>query len=388
MNIFRQETLKNLKERNPKEGSPVLSVYLNIDPAVPTNAKGGYRTILDQMLTRIEKEISHDGNLKTHFDEDSQWIIKRVETLIPGGKTLVAFCDISEGFTYEEEIPLRLPNFVIYEDVPYIRPIIEAMDEYERYAICLLDSEKARLFLFSFGQLEEIQDTINLAPVKHRKTVGTDHMRSQTIFKRRAETWTNWFLKDTSSRIYDLMEESKAQYLILMGPNEVTSELFRLLPKTLQEKVVARLRMSTKSKTDEVLETILPVVEERERTNELRIVTDLITAANKLGPASDKAVIGINPTLDVVNQGRAYLLVYPSGTQIKGYFCPKCEVLLDHPPSETRCPYCSETLETADDLIWLASEKVMASGGKIEEVKSEDASKQLLSHGIMGAFLR
>lgn len=388
MNIFRQETLKKLKERSVKEGSPVLSVYLNIDPSVPSNAKGGYKTVLDQMLAKVEQEISDDSSLKANFKEDSQWILKRVETLIPKGKTLIAFCDISEKFTYEEEIPLRLPNLVVYEELPYIRPIIEIMDEYERYVICLLDSERARLFLFSFGQLEEIQDAINPTPVKYRKTVGTDRLRSQTIFQRRAETWTAWFLKDTSSRIYDLMEESKAQYLILMGPSEVTSELFRLLPKTLQEKVVARLRMSTKAKTDEVLETILPVVEERERASELRIVTDLITTANKLGPAGDKAVIGVNPTLDVINQGRAYLLIYPSGIQIKGYFCPKCEVLLDHPPEENRCPYCSETLEVTDDLVWIASEKVLASGGKIEEVKSEDASRQLLSHGIIGAFLR
>ena len=133
---------------------------------------------------------------------------------------------------------------------------------------------------------------------------------------------------------------------------------------------------------------ILPVVEERERATELRIVTDLITTASKMSTTSDKAVIGINPTLDVINQGRAYLLVYPSGTQIKGYFCPKCEVLLDHPPEGGKCPYCSASLEIVDDLIWLASEKVLASGGKIEEVKSEDASKQLLAHGIIGAFLR
>jgi peptide subunit release factor 1 (eRF1) len=388
MNIFRQETLKWLKERASKEGSPVLSVYLNIDPSVPANAKGGYKTILDQMLARIEKEIANDGNLRNHFKEDSQWILKEVETLIPAGKTFVAFCDVSEKLTYKEEVPLRFPNIVLYEELPYIRPILEAMDEYERYVICLLDSEKARLFLFSFGQLEEIQDTVSLAPVKYRKTVGTDHMRSQTIFQRRAETWTNWFLKDTSNRIYDLIEDSKAQYIILMGPTEITSELFRLLPKALQEKVVARLRMSVKAKPEEVLEVILPVVEERERATELRIVTDLITTASKMSTTSDKAVIGINPTLDVINQGRAYLLVYPSGTQIKGYFCPKCEVLLDHPPEGGKCPYCLTSLETVDDLIWLASEKVLASGGKIEEVKSEDASKQLLAHGIIGAFLR
>ncbi len=388
MKIFQPEVLRSLKRESGREDSPVLSVYLNVDPSLSLNSRGGYRTVMDQMLRRIAADIGGNTVIGRHFEEDSQWVRRHVETLIPGGKTFIAFCDVSEGFFYEEEVPLRFANAVFYHETPYIRPLIEAVDECERYAICLLDSEKARLFILSLGQIEEMHDTINIAPVKHRKGVGSDQMRSQTVFQRRAETWTNWFLKDASTRLYELMEEKKAQYIILMGPSEVTSELFRFLPKVLQEKVVARLRMSVKAKPEEVLEVAMPVVEERERSAEMRVVTDLATTAQKVSLATERAVLGINPVLDMVNQGRAYLLVYPSGIIMRGYFCPKCEVLLDHVSAEERCPYCESALEGVDDILSLASEKVLASGGKLEEVKSDDARRQLLAQGMVGAFLR
>ncbi len=385
MKIFQKDTLKALRNRTAKNDSPVLSVYLNIDPSISMNAKGGYKVVLDQMLSRIEKAIENDPKLISHYEEDKNWVKKRVENLIPAGKTFIAFCDASENIFYEEEIPLRLANAVYYEPIPYIKPIVEAMDHYERYAIVLLDSEKARFFTLIFGKLDEIQDSINIPPVKYRKAPGSDHMRSQTVFQRRAETWTNWFLKDISSKIHDIVEEEDIQHIILMGPSEVTSDLYRFLPKGLQERVVARLRMSVKAKPDEILEVVMPVIEERERLSELRTVADLITTANK---TTEKAVLGLNAVLDSINQGRVYLLVYPAGITLQGYYCLKCETLIDQVSASKKCPYCDTSMEGMEDVLWIASEKVLSYGGKVEEVKSEDARIRLIENGMVGAFLR
>ncbi|SFM50983.1 hypothetical protein [Thermodesulforhabdus norvegica] len=387
MKVFEPHVLKELKERTARDGSPVLSVYLNIDPSLPANAKGGYRTLLDQMLEKVRANIE-DSSLKEHFEEDSRWIRSRVEHLIPGGKTYVAFCDVSEDFYYEEELPLRLANVVAYEDTPYVRPLIEAMDEYERYGVVLLDREKARFFIVFLGQIEELEDAINIPPVRHRKTSGTDHMRSQMVFQRRAETWSSWFLKELSERLQELTLRYQLPHLILMGPPEVTAEFYRLLPRSLQEKVVDRVRMPVKASEKEVLEACIPAIEERERAVEEKLVKDVVTAASKSGSTSEKAVMGINGVLDAINQGRVYLLVYPSGYAVSGYYCPRCEVLLDHAPENANCPYCSAELEEVDDIIWLASEKVLASKGRIEEVRSPGAKKYLEQNGFVGAFLR
>ncbi len=385
MKIFEPQTLKALKERTARDGSPVLSVYLNIDPSVPVNARGGYKTLLNNMLEKIEETLKNDDDLMDHFEEDSKWIKSKVEHLIPSGKTYVAFCDVSEDFYYEEELPIRLASAVYYEDTPYVRPLLEAMDEYERYGIVLLDSEKARFFVVTMGQIEEIEDAINIPPIRHRKRSGTDHMRSQMVFQRRAEKWSSWFLKDVSERLRDLTKEYDTSNLVLMGPQEVTAELYRLLPKSLQDKVVDRIRMPVKAKASEVLETLLPVIEKRERTIEIQTVEDLITSANK---SSGKALLGLNPVISAINQGRVYLLVYSSGFTVSGFYCPNCEVILDHGPESEKCPYCQHKMEKTDDLVWLASEKVLTSNGKIEEVRSEEAKKKLDSYGHIGAFLR
>lgn len=387
MKVFEPQFLKELKERTARDGSPVLSVYLNIDPTLPANAKGGYKTLLDQMLDKVKATIE-DESITEHFEADSEWIRSRVEHLIPGGKTYVAFCDVSEDFFYEEELPIRLANVVVYEDTPYVRPLIEAMDEYERYGVILLDREKARFFILAMGQIEELEDAINIPPVRHRKTTGSDHMRSQMVFQRRAETWSAWFLKELAERLQDLTVRYQLPHLILMGPPEVTAEFFRLLPRSLQERVVDRIRMSVKAPEKEVLEACLPVIEKRERAIEEKLVRDMITAASKSGSTVEKAVMGLNGVLDAVNQGRVYLLVYPSGYAVSGYYCPKCEVLLDHVPEDESCPYCSADLEEMDDIIWLASEKVLTSKGRIEEVKSPEAKKYLEENGFIGAFLR
>ncbi len=385
MKIFEPHTLKALKERTARDGSPVLSVYLNIDPTLPVNAKGGYKTLLNNMLEKIEKTIENNDNLKDHFVEDSKWIKSKVEHLIPHGKTFVAFCDVSEDFYYEEELPIRLPSAVYYEDTPYIRPLLEAMDEYERYGVVLLDTEKARFFVVTMGQIEEIEDAINIPPVRHRKRSGTDHMRSQMVFQRRAETWSNWFLKDVSERLRELIREYETPHLILMGPQEITAELYRLLPKSLQDKVIERIRMNVKARASEVMEALAPAIEKRERNIEIKTVDDLITSANK---TPEKAVLGLNPVLSAINQGRVYLLVYSSGFRTNGYYCPKCEVILDHAPEDANCPYCGYNMEKTEDLVWLASEKVLTSNGKIEEVRSEEAKEKLNNFGHIGAFLR
>jgi peptide chain release factor subunit 1 len=113
-----------------------------------------------------------------------------------------------------------------------------------------------------------------------------------------------------------------------------------------------------------------------------------VTVAQKTEPGSKKAVLGLNATLDAINQGRVHRLLYASGVKLAGYRCPACDVLLDHAPAERKCPYCSNLLEGIEDMLWLASERVLTMGGRSEEIRGSEASRQLSAAGKIGAFLR
>jgi peptide subunit release factor 1 (eRF1) len=281
-----------------------------------------------------------------------------------------------------------MANQAWYGNTPYVRPLLEALEEYERYGVVLVDRERARFFIISMGDIEEVSDVFQEPPVKHRATSGRDHMRSQMIFQRRAAKWSESFLKDVSDILHDIITRYDIDRIILGGPEEVSAEMHRLLPQAVAARVSARVKLSMTAKAEEVLDVSSTVIERFDREQERFIVGDLITIAKKANPTFEKAVVGLNPTLDAVNQGRVHRLVYPSGLKLKGYRCSFCDVFLDHAPRDGICPYCSNTLEEVEDIIWQISERVLSTGGKIEEIRDDEARSRLMSAGNIGASLR
>lgn len=388
MNVLRPQVIRELSERKAREGSPILSVYLSFDPTDLPNRRGGHKVALDCMLKDIESQLE-DGDKIRHFREDAAWVVQRIEFHQPKGRSLLLFCDVSESFYFDEDLPIRLANQAWYGSTPYIRPLIETRDEYERYGVVLLDRERAHFFTISMGNVEEMSTILQSPPFKHRASSGRDQMRSsQTISQRRAETWNGWFFKDVSTTLHDTLQKQNLDRIILAGPEDVTAELERLLPKAIASRVAARVRISVTAKESEVLDLVLPIIEKVEQERELATVNDLVTIAQKTKPTLQKAVLGLNATLDAVNQGRVLQIVYPGGLKQNGYHCGSCGVLLDQCPGDQKCPYCSNPLEVAEDIVWLASERVLEMGGRADEVKGEAALKELEAWGKIGAFLR
>ena len=387
MNVLQPQAIRELAERTVREGSPVLSVYLNVDVTDLSTRRSGHKLALDGMLKDIEFQIDDEAKLR-HFREDSEWIRQKVEFSLPKAKSLLLFCDVSEAFFFEEDLPIRMATQAWFGNTPYVRPLLESMDEYERYGLVLVDREKARFFVVSMGIIEEVSDVLQEPPVKHRSTAGSDHMRSQMVFQRRAATWSGWFLKDVSDILSDLIKKYEVDRILLAGSEDITAELQRLLPKALAPRVVDRVRISSSAKASEVLELSFPVIEKLEREQEMVMVEDLVTIARKTEPGVKKAVLGFNATLDAVNQGRVHRLLYSSGVKLGGYRCLSCEALLDQAPADNMCPYCSKPLELVDDMLWLASERVLEMGGRSEEIRGAEARKQLDAAGKAGALLR
>jgi hypothetical protein len=95
--------------------------------------------------------------------------------------SLVLFCDVSEGFYFQEDLSVRLANQIWFGDTPYTRPLMGVLNEYERYGVVLVDKEKARFFVVSAGSIQELDEAFQSPPVRHRRTAGLDHMRSQMV---------------------------------------------------------------------------------------------------------------------------------------------------------------------------------------------------------------
>ncbi|MBC7357331.1 MAG: host attachment protein [Desulfacinum sp.] len=387
MKTLHPSSLESLARRQAPEGSWILSVYLNVDPQVRANRRGAHKLVLDQLLKDLESDLEDSGQ-RDHFQEDADWVRRQVEVHIPKGRSMVFFCDISEGYTYQEDLPVRLPNGAWYEKRPYIRPLLDAWKEYERTGIVVVDRERARFLVASMGEVEEMEEAFQTPAVRHRSTAGTDHMRSQMVFQRRAATWSHWFLKEVADALHDMVEEYEIDRVVLAGPEEVTAELKRLLPKGVLSRVAARVRASVTARPQDLLEQVTPVLRDLDAALERELVAECVTTARKAQSGSAKAVLGLEAVLDAVNQGRVYQILVPAGFSAPGRHCPSCQVLLDHGPAQGACPYCSGTLQEEDDVVWAACDRVLLLGGKVEEITDPEAKKELTAAGPVGAFLR
>ncbi len=378
---FTNNELQALIGHRPQAGAKVLTVYLDVDQSRQSNVNHGYlRTAKDRLRAR-EQSIK-DPHERESFNRNCEKILETISTEGARGRTLVLISDASNDFLWRRELFINLAPAVRWDERPYVRPLVEAVDEYERYCVVVADREKGRIFSVYLGQIEEEKDVMSAEKRKYIKAAGKDTVRSQPGWQRREEEHALWHLKEVAGAVENLASRVSFDRLILAGQHEITNELRGILPKRLQALVVREIPLAVDESDHAVLKATMRVEEEVERESEVRLVDQLITAAAK----DSQGVMGLQPTLNAMRQGRIMRLVYVFGHTVTGSLCPKCESLFEGNPGA--CPYDSaRPLKPVDDVVERLADLVVDSGGRSENVRGPAAEK-LEKAGRIGALLR
>src|SRR5262245_12199823 len=107
MMISRTE-IESLVRRQPVSGSPVLSVYLDVDQSKARNLNLKYQGALKDILRSIEAQL--EGGQLESFSADAAFAQDHVSRLKPSGKGLVLFADVSDGFFWLRELQVPVRN--------------------------------------------------------------------------------------------------------------------------------------------------------------------------------------------------------------------------------------------------------------------------------------
>ena len=366
--------------REVRPGSPVLSVYLDTDQSREINIERGFETVLKDMLREIKQRLDKDEKMKFQADaERVQRFVKEEYHDVKRG--LVIFCDDSEDFFQHIELNVTVRSVARWDETPYVRPLVELLDEYERYCVALADRERARLFTIYLGEIEEHRETEASADVRHIKSSGLDHLRSQMNIERKADEHAHWHFKHVAEWLSSLARDYEFDRLILAGTDEATSQISALLPTRLQPRVVRRINMPLDVSDAYVLEETLKVEQEVEREREQELVRELLEAAGK----HDRAVVKLGATLRAIDEWRVMHLVYADGFTPPGGQCVNCRAL--YAEKKDACDYCGRAVREVGDLIDRADARVLEMSGKVEEVFG-DAATRLRGEGGIGALLR
>jgi peptide chain release factor subunit 1 len=379
MPIARAE-LEDLIQRDVQPDGRVLSVYLNVDQSQAANLNRGFTAALKAQLRLIESQLD-DDKLRRQFAEDAQRVVQAVAVYEPRARGLAIFCDTSRDFFWQRELSIAVENQARWDERPFVRPLIEALDEYERYAVVLVNREQARLFTVCLGEIEEHREIFSENKIKRIKSPGNENARSQINIQRKDGEHAQRHMKEVAGALEEFAARRPFDRLIVAGPHEVAREFQGLLSKRMQSIVVASVSLPIEATEQQVLAETRRIEEGVERAAESAMVDELITRAAK----DAQAVIGAGPVLEALRLGRIMKLVYAHGHNAPGRQCANCESLFAG--GAESCSYCGGSLRDVPDIVSHLVDRVVDSGGAAENVRGP-AAGTLKAAGGIGAFLR
>jgi len=315
--MLTQEVTRYIREFLAPKVVPVLSLYLDVNPAHPDNQGKAY-------LLRAREAIQATQAPA----EVGKKVLEALERNLPQARSRVVFA--AEGWMEIFDLQVDLPLIQGVEarwGEPYLTPILYVLDEYDRVGVVYIDSEKWRMFEVYLGEVEELPGAFRAVSSQewkqltqdsqgrryrqgglHRAAANTDR------FERRLEAWTHRFYKRLAGLLEQTLNERNIQRLVLMGPKTEVQVFKEILPRRLRERAVATLPSlpTPGAQAGEVLRRVQEVLEPLERERENKLLDEI----------AERGVAGLDQTLELLQQGGLHLLVAPWNPQGQVYRAP------------------------------------------------------------------
>ncbi len=370
------DELRQLQQYPSGPDTSVLSLYLDVDQSNAANLNRGFETAVENLFRRMA-----DGgeNNKHALESECRRILDFLRDYTPRGKGLVVFSDSRSNFWWQRDFQAQLPTDARWSPIPWVRPLLEVVEEHDRFAVALVDNQRAKIFVGDAAGLELIGEIASDVPGRHA-TTGTDHIWSQSHMDRDRANHIRTHARCVADELGSVVERMSLMRVIIGGPVEATSIFEGELPRRIQQMIVGTVSVPLDSAQDKLLSEVGRILERAEQEDEARLVEAMITAAMK----GDRAALGINDTLAAINEGRVHRLVVAKGYHIEGRQCRSCNVLVTD--DAKNCSYCGGDLASAPDLINRASHKVLEQSGRVQIVSGAAAEK--LNPAGIGAVLR
>ncbi len=371
--LSREELREIAKLRG--EGAFFVSMYVNVNPM--TNVKNNYvihvKSMIKQTAEKLDKSVLKKVNID--FEKIESYILANKRIFKKG---LAILSSQENKFWKEFHLAVPLKNEIIVDNTPYIKPLLDIIDNYQRYAILLVGKESARLFLVHLGEIEEYTEVHSAdVPGKHKK--GGWFSLSEKSYERHTDYHVALHLKDVLKQLDSFLSGEYVGRIIVGGSEEAITKVKGMLLQTVADKMIGTFQAEMFANSKEILKKVEPILQSFETKKEAETINDLITKALK----NENAVIGIENVLNALQEGRIMKLIVLKDYKQSGLSCKKCESLTIQDISS--CPYCKGDMQKANYIVDLLAQKAVQHGALVEVVSQ---NKKLQESGSIGAFLR
>jgi peptide chain release factor subunit 1 len=361
------------------EDAPVLSVYLAV-PADPGELRG-VESRLHSLLKPVHEladsdELGHyERESLRHGVDRARDIANRVREF-EGHSVGVFVCDRA-GLYEEVVLPRSVRDRVVVDATPYLRPLLAVLDESHRYCVVVVDREKAWIYEFYMGELEDAESVRGRALRKPGYAGGWQGYKEHTVHDK-AQQLARRHYRDTAARVDEVVRRTGAELLVLGGHEETVAEFQHFLPHQLRSRVAGTFVVDTSTMSaGQVREPADEVVDAYERDEERRLVDEALERA----AAGGLGATGVEWCLMAANEHAVQLLLVQDDEQAPGRACDNCGWL---GLEGEECPVCGQPTRKAPDVIDEMAATVVDTGGRVEHVYVDTP----LSQHVVAAILR
>jgi peptide subunit release factor 1 (eRF1) len=369
-----RERLEKLAAVEPQTDVPVLSLYLNLGSN--QHGRDSYDTFIRKAFAERAKAFEPDSDARQSFDRDVERIEKYLtEEVNRATNGLALFA--SSGTDLFEAVQLEAPlddHWLYVGSAPHLYPLARLVDQYPRYASVVLDTHRARIFVFSLGATERKEQVTGVKT--RRNSMGG---WSQARYQRHAENFHLHHVKEVVEALERIVRADKIQHIIVAGDDVVVPLVKEQLPQHLIDKLVDVLRLERYSAEDEILEATLGAMRRKDAETDAETVRELIDAWQ----GSGLGTVGPEAVLHALEMGQVdELLITGSETDLRA--APLGKDADRAVAADTSSPAGA----TDPDKMHLAGELVARAQQTSARIRFIEDPELLKPYGGVGALLR
>ena len=371
-----ENLLARLSEFEPQQ-LPVISLYLNAQ--ANEHGRDNFHVFVRKELNDRARTYEPHTPERASFDEDMVRIHRYLEQeIVPATQGIVLFACAGANDYFEAaqlDMPIETNRLFVF-DRPHVYPLARLLDQYQRYAVLLADTNSARIFVFALGKKQQEKEISNIKT--NRSQVGG---WSQMRYQRHIDNYHLQHAKEVVDTFERITREDRIEQVILAGDEETIIPLLReQMSKELAGKVIDTLSLNVNTPEHELLETTVESYRKHNAVSDMEKVELLLNEYR----ADGLGVVGVAETLAALSNGQVEELLISSAVSTINYENAEVEdVLAAYATSDAGGN--TVTLEprtVADELIARAQQ---VSSAKVTFI--EDASL-LETVGGVGALLR
>jgi peptide subunit release factor 1 (eRF1) len=354
---------------------PVLSLYLSLGPN--QNGRDSHEQFVRKVFNDRAKALPAESPERESFDKDVERIQAYLDYNIqPSWQGLAIFaCSGSDLF---EAIPLDTPfddHWMFIGSSPHLYPLAKLVDTYPRYVALSLDTNKARIQVFSLAAAERAEQVVS--DKTRRSSKGG---WSQARYQRRADNVHLHHMKEVVDTLDRVVREEKIDQIVIAGDDVAVAKLREQLPAQLAEKVVDVVKLQRNAQDASFLESTFDAIRAKDAATDAEKVRELLDEWQGGG----LGVAGPEATLRAFELGQVdELIITGSVESLK-----PVQKLPDAAPSEMHADTSAPDRGIDESRLKLSAELVRLAQQTAARIRFIEDATLLEDIGGVGALLR